>query len=289
MCDFGTTRLNIGFKYEGGRLLSRPWTVSPKELKLMKELAAAGRQGRTVLTANRSGPARMIEKHYVKTSLIGVHGVRYVITDRGFGRLHVLPVAIDFLKVYPDIDIRLALADRVFDLREDRVDLAIRIGALPDSSLKASRVGSIRHVVCGSPGYFAKRGTPKNPLELRNHDCITFEGLTSPDTWTFTVKKSKKPIAIHSRLVVNTAEAAIERSTLTSTSVLHSRIACSISVKTELIWRSGLVRCRIAASKPVALDQFATWFAEAPATSLSAVHPKTRSNFATTIASLSRV
>ena len=127
-----------------------------------------------------------------------------------FGRLHVLPVAIEFLKVYPDIDIRLALADRVFDLREDRVDLAIRIGALPDSGLKASRVGSIRHVVCGSPGYFARRGKPNSPPELSSHDCITFEGLTSPDTWTFTIKKSEKPIAIHSRLVVNTAEAAID-------------------------------------------------------------------------------
>jgi DNA-binding transcriptional LysR family regulator len=127
-----------------------------------------------------------------------------------FGRLHVLPVVIEFLKVYPDIDVRLGLADRVFDLCEERIDLAIRIGALPDSSLKASRVGSIRHVVCGSPGYFARRGKPNSPPELRSHDCITFDGLTSPDTWTFTVKKSEKPIIIHSRLVVNTAEAAID-------------------------------------------------------------------------------
>jgi hypothetical protein len=57
--------------------------MSPKELAMMKELAVAGRQGRTVLAANRSGLARMTEKHYVKTSLIGVHGVRYVITPRG--------------------------------------------------------------------------------------------------------------------------------------------------------------------------------------------------------------
>jgi len=57
--------------------------MSPRELELMKELVAAGRQGRTVLAANRFGLARMIEKHYVKTSLVGVHGVRYVITRRG--------------------------------------------------------------------------------------------------------------------------------------------------------------------------------------------------------------
>jgi DNA-binding transcriptional LysR family regulator len=94
-----------------------------------------------------------------------------------FGRLHVLPVAIEFLKAYPDIDIRVALADRVVNLREDDIDLAIRIGDLPDSSLLATRVGSIRRVVCGSPPYFAQRGTPKSPGDL----CITFDGLMSPD------------------------------------------------------------------------------------------------------------
>ena len=90
-----------------------------------------------------------------------------------FGRLHVLPVAIEFLKVYPDIDLRLVLADRLINLLEEKVDLAVRIGALPDSSLKANRVGSIRQVVCASPDYFAKRGMPKSPLELSNHNCVT--------------------------------------------------------------------------------------------------------------------
>jgi DNA-binding transcriptional LysR family regulator len=71
-------------------------------------------------------------------------------------------------------------------------------------------VGSIRRVVCGSPAYFAKRGTPKNPDELRSHDCITFEWLTSADAWTFKTGKSEASVAIHSRLVVNTAEAAID-------------------------------------------------------------------------------
>ena len=73
---------------------------------------------------------------------------------------------------------------------EDHVDLAVRIGELPDSSLVATRVGTIRRVVCGSPDYFAARGTPKSPSELATHDCITFQGLMSPDTWTFTAGKS---------------------------------------------------------------------------------------------------
>jgi DNA-binding transcriptional LysR family regulator len=127
-----------------------------------------------------------------------------------FGRLHVLPIVTDFLKSYPEIDIRLVLADRLFNLAEERVDLAIRIGALPNSSLKAKRVGSIRQVVCGSPTYFEEHGEPNSPIELTDHSCISFDGLMAPDTWMFAVNGSEKPIAIHSRLVVNTAEAAVD-------------------------------------------------------------------------------
>ena len=87
-----------------------------------------------------------------------------------FGRLHVLPIAIEFLRLYPEIDIRLLLVDRTVNLHEENVDLAVRVGALPDSSLVAARVGSIRRVICASPGYFAARGMPKHPRELRTHD-----------------------------------------------------------------------------------------------------------------------
>jgi DNA-binding transcriptional LysR family regulator len=127
-----------------------------------------------------------------------------------FGRLHVLPVVLEFLKTYPEIDVRLTLADRIVNLQEDHVDLAVRIGELPDSSLVAMRVGSIGRVVCGSPAYFAERGTPKRPNELSKHDCITFNGLTSPEAWIFPSVKGNISVAVHSRLIVNTAEAAID-------------------------------------------------------------------------------
>src|SRR5215470_13299580 len=107
-----------------------------------------------------------------------------------FGRLHVLPIVAEFLKAYPDIDIRIALADRVVNILEDHVDLAVRIGELPDSSLVARRVGSIRRVVCASPAYLAERGAPKSPGELGTHDCITFEGMAPADAWIFTTGKS---------------------------------------------------------------------------------------------------
>lgn len=127
-----------------------------------------------------------------------------------FGRIHVLPVVAAFIKAYPDIDIRLTLADRVFNLIEEHVDLALRIGDLPDSNLVAAKLGSIRLITCASPRYFSDRGVPQNPEELAKHDCITFEAVSRAKTWTFKSGKREIVVPIRSRLVVNTAEAAVD-------------------------------------------------------------------------------
>ncbi len=127
-----------------------------------------------------------------------------------FGRLHLLPVVTEFLGAYPEIDIRIMLSDRVANLLEDNVDLALRIGALPDSSLMAIRLGAVRRVVCGSPSYFAGRGVPRDLQQLGGHDCISFETLVAPDAWTFAIAGGEARVSIRSRLVVNTAEAAID-------------------------------------------------------------------------------
>jgi DNA-binding transcriptional LysR family regulator len=124
----------------------------------------------------------------------------------------------------------MVLADRVTNLLEEQIDVAIRIGELPDSSLIATRVGLIRRVVCGSPAYFAARGTPRRPSELGAHDCITFDGLASPEAWTFRMRKTDASVEIHSRLVVNTAEAAIDAAIagLGLTRVLSYQVATAI-------------------------------------------------------------
>ncbi|WP_119461645.1 LysR family transcriptional regulator [Rhodospirillaceae bacterium SYSU D60014] len=154
-----------------------------------------------------------------------------------FGRLHVIPVAVEFLKAYPDIDIRLVLADRVINLLEDRVDLAVRIGALPDSSLVATRVGTIRRVLCGSPTYFAERGIPKSLEELGSHSCISFQGLMSPSSWSFTKGRSDVSVAVHSRLIVNTAEAAIDAAIagIGITRVLSYQVANAVAAGTLVV------------------------------------------------------
>src|SRR5262249_37264149 len=92
-----------------------------------------------------------------------------------FGRLHVLPIITAFLKAYRDISVGVVLADRTVNLLEEHIGLAIRIGPLSDSGLITTRVGTVRHVVCGSPAYFDAHGVPKRPAELSAYDCITLE------------------------------------------------------------------------------------------------------------------
>lgn len=127
-----------------------------------------------------------------------------------FGRLHILPVTVEFLNVYPDVDVQLELRDSSLDLLDEHIDLALRIGELPDSRMIATRIGEIRQVVCASPAYLAKHGAPKTPHEIASHECITISSLMFPSTWIFKTGRVKKSITIHSRLIVNTAEAAID-------------------------------------------------------------------------------
>jgi DNA-binding transcriptional LysR family regulator len=126
------------------------------------------------------------------------------------GRQHVMPIVAEFLKVNPGINVQLLLANRIVNVMEEHVDLAVRVSNLPDSSLIAIHLGTTRRVVCGSPAYFSVHGIPKTPAELRAHDCITIGGFMSPSTWTFKSEKSEIAVPIRSRLVVSTAEAALD-------------------------------------------------------------------------------
>ncbi len=126
-----------------------------------------------------------------------------------FGRLHVEPVILDFLDAHPDITARLTLADTVINLIDDHVDVAIRVGPLPDSSLVAVRLGAIRWVVCASPDYLKARSIPATPAGLDGHDCIAFEGLYSSVAWTFVVEGEPVTVPVRPRFAVNTADAAI--------------------------------------------------------------------------------
>ena len=127
-----------------------------------------------------------------------------------FGKLFVTPIAIKFLAAFPEVNLKLVLADHVIDLVENHVDAAIRIGPLPDSGLVASHIGDIHWVTCASPDYLARRGIPATPEELENHDCIAFEALEPSRTWRFGKGAQKTSITIRPRFAVSTADAIVE-------------------------------------------------------------------------------
>jgi len=147
-----------------------------------------------------------------------------------FGRLHVLPIVTEFLGAFPRVTARMLLLDRVVDLVEEGLDIGVRIGNLPDSSMRAVRVGAIRFVGCASPSYLAERGAPATPRELDGHDCISFSALAHAEHWSFAGLKPCR-VTVKPRLVVNSADAAIEaaKAGLGITRVLSYQAAASFA------------------------------------------------------------
>jgi DNA-binding transcriptional LysR family regulator len=137
-------------------------------------------------------------------------GELVVTSATGLGRVHLMPIIAEFLQAYPDITIRLILGDRVLSLPEENVDVALRVGVLPDSRLVARSVGMAHSITCASPDYLSLRGTPRTPEDLAGHDCIVFDSVQSPTSWPFRRDGSDLTLAVHPRLVVSTIEDAYD-------------------------------------------------------------------------------
>lgn len=202
-----------------------------------------------------------------------------------FGRLHVVPVVAAFLAHYPEIDINLMLTDRVVHLMDEHTDAALRIGELPDSALVATRVGTVRRVICGSPDYLAARGVPARPADLAAHEAITFEVLASKRAWTFGTGKSEIAVPVRSRLAVNTAEGAIDAAKLGVglINVLSYQVADAI--------RSDALRVMLAAFEPAPLPIHLVHKGQAPLplklrAFLDFVTPRLRARIAEALADL---
>jgi DNA-binding transcriptional LysR family regulator len=153
----------------------------------------------------------------------------------GLGHMHLLPIAVEFLVAHPEIALRLVLTDRVVDATKENIDVAIRIGVLPDSSMIATRIGSIRVVVCASPAYLAARGRPEVLEDLQAHDCITVDELATPSAWRFLMNRRQVVAPIRSRLCVNTSEAAIQAA------IAGAGLARVMSYKMQEAKRAGLL------------------------------------------------
>jgi DNA-binding transcriptional LysR family regulator len=161
-----------------------------------------------------------------------------------FGRLHMVPVLIDFLRAYPEVNVRLALGDRMVNLIEDHVDLALRVGALPDSGLMATQLGSIRRVVCASPHYLSTAGALAAPRDLAAHECISFELFATANSWRFHSGGADISVPIHARLIVSTAEAAIDAA------IAGLGITCVLSYQIEAALRTGALRLLLESFEP---------------------------------------
>jgi DNA-binding transcriptional LysR family regulator len=132
-----------------------------------------------------------------------------VTAPMGFGRLHLQPVALDFLAAYPEINLRFVLVDRVANLLEEHIDAAVRIADLPDSSLVARPLGEVKIVVCASPAYLATHGAPRHPDDLRRLDCIAWSALGAAGTWWFREGNNDRAFPIRTRLATSMAESAV--------------------------------------------------------------------------------
>lgn len=127
----------------------------------------------------------------------------------GFGRLHLQPVLLEFLAAYPDISLRLMLVDRLVNLVEEHVDVALRIAELADSSLIARPLGNAQLIICASPAYLARHGTPARPDELEQHDCIGWSTLGIGTHWWLKDSDVERTLRVRARFTTTSADSAI--------------------------------------------------------------------------------
>jgi DNA-binding transcriptional LysR family regulator len=127
-----------------------------------------------------------------------------------FGRLHVAPLVTEFLTRHTRVKAELLLLDRIVDLVDEGLDLAVRIGELADSSLVAVNCGQTRRVVCASPQYLRQAGVPETPADLRQHRCISFTGLSRREEWEFSERDRPLRVLVDGPVVTNQGDTAID-------------------------------------------------------------------------------
>jgi DNA-binding transcriptional LysR family regulator len=174
-------------------------------------------------------------------------GLLTVTAPIAFGSLHVRPIVDEFLVGHRGVRAHLLLLDRVVSLVEEGVDIAVRIGHLPDSALLATSVGQVSRVVVASPEYLKRHGRPKTPADLARHRCIASTALTPHDSWSFGAGNGgrARQVRVDPALSVNVAAAAI------GSAVSGIGITCALSYQVaEQLERGALVRLLVGFEPP---------------------------------------
>ena len=137
-------------------------------------------------------------------------GLLRVNTGVAFGLHQLAPALPRFLERYPEIEIDININDRVIDLMEEGADIAIRSGVLRDSSLTARKICDLQRVICASPGYLKKHGTPREPRDLLEHNCISISAAPQLRRWPFATKNGIESIEVKGNVSANNAETLLQ-------------------------------------------------------------------------------
>jgi DNA-binding transcriptional LysR family regulator len=174
-----------------------------------------------------------------------------------FGQMHVAPAISDFLRRYREVKVELLLLDRVVNIVEEGIDIAVRIAHLADSTMIAVPVGHVRRVVCASPALLEAEGTPADPHELAERRCVQFSGTAQGGVWTFFHKGRDLPVKVSGSFSCNQAKAGIRAC------ADGLGFGCFLSYQIEPLVREGRLR--------TVLEEF-----EPPAIPVSLVYPEVR-------------
>lgn len=127
-----------------------------------------------------------------------------------FGKLYVMPVITEYQSTFEQTSVSALFVDRLVNLVEEGIDVGIRIGKLPDSSLRAIRVGQVRRVVVGAPAYFDEHGIPETPEDLARHRLVASSGVSPTNDWVFQSASGKRTVRVQPRIIVNTNDGPLE-------------------------------------------------------------------------------
>src|SRR5258708_1193 len=164
-----------------------------------------------------------------------------------FGRMFVMPSIIEYLEPFADMALSALFLDRVVNLLEEGMDVGVRIGALPDSSMKAIGVGRVRRVVCAAPDYLKANGVPRAPADLAKHTLITANPVSPSVDWKFVNGKKTTYVKLPPRLTVTTNEAAIVAA------VQGFRVTRLLSYQVAAFLASGQLKTLLADHEPPSL------------------------------------
>jgi len=160
----------------------------------------------------------LVEADAADEAAAGVHaaprGQLAVTAPVLFGSMFVMPGIVDYLRRYPDMSVSAVFLDRVVNLLEEGLDVGVRIGDLPDSTMRAIPVGHVRRVVCAAPDYLKQANRLIEPSDLARHTVISASPVSPATEWQFSAGKKNVSVKIHSRLTVTNNEAAIQAALL---------------------------------------------------------------------------